>query len=144
MLQADMAQRFCSLQASSAPRHSCCHPDSACHYPAPCCCAVTHHRQVDLANAAALGNALLCFLVVPWTLTLVLYTGAELELLPCCWAVGCMLRQRTASRDVQPCANSAPWPSCLRRPALDVPYRPCSGTASAAVCVEVSGAELMP
>jgi hypothetical protein len=38
-------------------------------------CAVSHDREQDLANAAALGNALLAFLVVPWTLTLLLYTG---------------------------------------------------------------------
>ena len=37
--------------------------------------AVSQDRQQDLANAAALGNALLAFLVVPWTLTLLLYTG---------------------------------------------------------------------
>ncbi|KAI7839840.1 hypothetical protein COHA_006425 [Chlorella ohadii] len=36
---------------------------------------VTRDRPTDLANAAALGNALLCFLLVPWTITLVLYTG---------------------------------------------------------------------
>jgi hypothetical protein len=36
---------------------------------------VTHDRERDLANAAALGNALLAFLVVPWTLTLLLYSG---------------------------------------------------------------------
>jgi hypothetical protein len=39
------------------------------------CCAVTRDRPTDLANAAALGNALLCFLAVPWAITLVLYTG---------------------------------------------------------------------
>lgn len=43
----------------------------------PHCCSVTHDRQTDLANAAALGNALLAFLVVPWTFTLTLYTGAR-------------------------------------------------------------------
>lgn len=37
--------------------------------------AVTHDRDTDLANAVALGNALLTFLVVPWSFTLVLYTG---------------------------------------------------------------------
>ncbi|EFN50878.1 hypothetical protein CHLNCDRAFT_141677 [Chlorella variabilis] len=36
---------------------------------------VSQDRQQDLVNAAALGNALLAFLVVPWTLTLLLYTG---------------------------------------------------------------------
>ena len=30
----------------------------------------------DLQKARALGNALLFFLVVPWTLTLIFYTGA--------------------------------------------------------------------
>ncbi|KAI3436365.1 hypothetical protein D9Q98_002418 [Chlorella vulgaris] len=39
---------------------------------------VTHDRERDLANAAALGNALLAFLVVPWTLTLLLYSGLHL------------------------------------------------------------------
>lgn len=29
----------------------------------------------DLEKARALGNALLCFLVIPWTLCLVFYTG---------------------------------------------------------------------
>ena len=32
----------------------------------------------DLAKARALGNALLCFLVIPWTLTLLFYTGTYL------------------------------------------------------------------
>lgn len=36
---------------------------------------MTHDRQRDLANATALGNALLAFLVVPWTFTLLLYTS---------------------------------------------------------------------
>ncbi len=31
----------------------------------------------DLQKARALGNALLFFLVVPWTLTLIFYTGAK-------------------------------------------------------------------
>ena len=38
---------------------------------------MSHDRERDLANAAALGNALLAFLVVPWTLTLLLYTGGH-------------------------------------------------------------------
>ncbi|KAL4424385.1 hypothetical protein ABPG75_001686, partial [Micractinium tetrahymenae] len=36
---------------------------------------VTHDRERDLANAAALGNALLAFMVVPWCFTLALYSG---------------------------------------------------------------------
>ena len=31
----------------------------------------------DLEKARALGNALLCFLVIPWTLCLVFYTGVS-------------------------------------------------------------------
>jgi hypothetical protein len=37
--------------------------------------AVGHDRQQVLANAAALGNALLAFLVVPWSICLLLYSG---------------------------------------------------------------------
>lgn len=48
--------------------------------------AVTHDRQKDLANAAALGSALLAFLVVPWCLTLTLYTGAAAGGAACCAA----------------------------------------------------------
>ena len=33
----------------------------------------------DLDKARALGNALLFFLVVPWTLTLIFYTGEHLD-----------------------------------------------------------------
>ena len=36
---------------------------------------VTHERDVDLKNAKALGNAMLAFMLVPWCLTLLLYTG---------------------------------------------------------------------
>lgn len=43
--------------------------------PAPRRDAVTHDRDRDLGNAAALGNALLAFMVVPWCFTLALYTG---------------------------------------------------------------------
>lgn len=38
---------------------------------------VTGDRQRDLANAAALGNALLAFLLIPWCFTLLLYTGGR-------------------------------------------------------------------
>lgn len=51
---------------------------ACCLAPRRRCCAVTRDRQTDLANAAALSNALLCFLVVPWTITLALYTGVWL------------------------------------------------------------------
>lgn len=56
--------------------------------------AVTGDRDRDLANARALGSALLFFLAVPWTACLIVYTG-ELEgrgtgwctavVLLCCW-----------------------------------------------------------
>lgn len=36
---------------------------------------VTGDRARDLANARALGNALLCFLTVPWSCCLAVYTG---------------------------------------------------------------------
>lgn len=36
---------------------------------------VTHNPERDMANASALGNALLAFLVVPWCCNLTLYTG---------------------------------------------------------------------
>ena len=36
---------------------------------------MTLDRAKDLENAEALGNALCLFLVVPWSLTLLLYTG---------------------------------------------------------------------
>ena len=39
---------------------------------------VSRKREVDLANAEALGNALLAFMLVPWTFTLLLYTGVWL------------------------------------------------------------------
>ncbi|PRW59549.1 MFS general substrate transporter [Chlorella sorokiniana] len=48
---------------------------NACLASAAAAAAVTRDRPTDLANAAALGNALLCFLAVPWAITLVLYTG---------------------------------------------------------------------
>jgi hypothetical protein len=42
---------------------------------------------VDLQNARALGNALLAFMLVPWCLTLLLYTGDVMDFalaVPCC------------------------------------------------------------
>lgn len=37
--------------------------------------SVTHDRERDLANAQALGSALLAFMVAPWTMCFLLYTG---------------------------------------------------------------------
>ena len=39
--------------------------------------AITGVREQDLGNAVALGNALLAFLVVPWTLCFITYTGKD-------------------------------------------------------------------
>lgn len=38
----------------------------------------TGDRALDLAKANAMGNALLCFLIVPWTLCLIAYCGEPL------------------------------------------------------------------
>lgn len=53
--------------------------------PSPAAPAVTHDRPRDLANARALGDALLVFLVAPWCLTLALYTGGCGERVRCRW-----------------------------------------------------------
>ena len=50
---------------------------------------------VDLAKARALGNALVAFLIIPWTLSSIIYTGAQAEHHPepslytaCCFVLG--------------------------------------------------------
>lgn len=35
----------------------------------------TGDRESDLAKAQAIGNALLCFMAIPWTLCLIAYSG---------------------------------------------------------------------
>ena len=60
---------------------------------------VTRDRAADLANAAALGNALLAFLVVPWTFTLALYTGVH--------ARRCMLSSGAAGMGRRRCSCAA-------------------------------------
>ena len=41
----------------------------------------TGDRQSDLLKAQAIGNALLCFMAIPWSLCLVAYTGKAFK--PC-------------------------------------------------------------
>lgn len=49
----------------------------------------TGDRALDLAKANAIGNALLCFMIIPWTLCLIAYCGTPLLILQLylllCW-----------------------------------------------------------
>lgn len=63
--------------SASPPLCAMCAPRMHCKQLPATAAAVSHDRARDLANARALGNALLAFLVGPWTLTLALYTGGQ-------------------------------------------------------------------
>lgn len=56
---------------------------------------------VDAAKARALGNALVAFLIVPWTFSLIIYSGAPLsiELL-----ATCCIESVLSGLCVKPCA----------------------------------------
>lgn len=41
----------------------------------PCAGGIVHRVERDVRKAQALGNALLVFMVVPWTLCGIFYTG---------------------------------------------------------------------
>ena len=64
----------------------------------------TGDRQSDLLKAQAIGNALLCFMAIPWSLCLVAYTGKAFK--PCHLILP-LLFQRAQEGSTPSCSSPA-------------------------------------